>query len=38
MTCEKCIYKKCLLRTKKDFLICPVEALKQKHEKTRKNK
>lgn len=33
MNCKDCIYTKCLLRTDKEFEICPVEMAKREYEK-----
>ncbi len=39
MNCKNCIYTKCLMRTEKEFEVCPVQVAKeqweQKHEKSK---
>lgn len=32
-SCRDCIYTKCLMRTDKEFEVCPVQVAKEKSEK-----
>lgn len=34
-SCKECIYKACLMRTDKEFEICPVEVAKINYEKSK---
>lgn len=36
-SCKDCIYIKCLMRTNKEFEVCPVEESKQKSEAGKDN-
>lgn len=31
MNCKNCIYEKCLMRTDREFDICPVEVAKRRY-------
>ena len=35
-SCKECPYKDCLMRTDKEFKVCPVEIAKGKYEEAKK--
>lgn len=38
LNCKNCIFEKCLMRTDKEFDICPVEEAKRKFDDNKENK